>query len=303
MRRLLLTFLVLGGCTCELGDPPPTTDSPPPPTCGRLAVPTCWDDCCTRSTSPFIDSDTCEASCLGETRPFFDACEPEPWCFDGGSDLPTCEEPDAGPIGGCFGGICCDVMSAPRFDPATCSYQCPEGSSFSCSPDPAACSDDLRICSEPSECVVTPNTCCGECGEATLAGSTAVNEAREPELRERLCADPIACPDCVSATNPALVATCNAARCAVVDVSRLPLAACGTDDDCVLRTRDCCECGGATDPSSLIALRPDGLIDYLGLVCDTGTICDDCVPSYPAEVDAACIEGVCEVVSVPDAGG
>ncbi len=303
MRRLLLTFLVLGGCTCELGDPPPTTDVPPPE-CGRLAVPTCWDDCCTRSTSPFVDPDTCSASCLGGTRAFFDACVPQPWCSDGGApDLRTCEGPDAGPPPACLSGVCCDVMSAALFDPATCSYECPEGASFTCTPDPATCSDDLRICSEPSECAVTPNTCCGECGVATLEGSTAVNRENLGELSERLCADPVACPDCAAAPNPALVATCNAARCAVVDVSRLPLAACITDDDCVLRTRECCECGASTAPESLIALRPDGLIDYLGLVCDSGAICDDCVPTYPADVEAACIEGVCEVIAVADAGG
>jgi hypothetical protein len=303
VKRLLLTFLVVGGCTCELGDTPPSTDTPPP-TCGRLAVPTCWDDCCTFAQSPDIDPSTCDATCRGDTRPFFDACEPEPWCRDGSvPDLSSCEEPDAGPIGGCFGGVCCDVMSAARFDPVTCSYECPEGSSFDCRPDPAACSDDLRICSEPSECIVTTNTCCGECGEATLEGSTAVNAESASAFRERLCVDTIDCDACEGSTNASIVATCNAARCAAVEISRLPMAACTADDDCVVRTRDCCECGGATDRSSLIALRPDGLIDYLGLVCDTDAICDDCVPPSPDGVEAACIDGVCEVVDVPDSDG
>jgi len=165
------------------------------------------------------------------------------------------------------------------------------------------CSDDARICEDPSDCTVTPNTCCGECGDPTLEGSTAVNRDREAEFRDLLCADAGVCPECETGWNPSIVATCNAARCAAVEISRLPLAACTTDDDCVLRTRDCCECGGDTSIESLIALRPDGLIDYLGLVCDTGAICDDCLPSYPPEVQPACVAGVCEVVFVPDSGG
>jgi len=120
VKRALLAFLVIGGCTCELGDPPPSTDTPPPipPGCGRLAIPTCWDDCCTRSSSPSIDSSTCDATCLGDTRPFFDACVPEPWCVDGFFP-PPCGGPDAGPPPFCVGGECCDGMAMALFDPAT----------------------------------------------------------------------------------------------------------------------------------------------------------------------------------------
>lgn len=303
MKRLLLAFVVVGGCTCELGDPPPSTDTPPPipPGCGRLALPTCWDDCCTRSSGPFVDEETCEATCSGDTRPFFDACVPQPWCLDGGTD--PCWGPDAGPPPACLSGDCCDAMVSARFDRTTCSYECPPGSSFECRADPVACSDDYRVCAEPSECVVVPNTCCGECGDPTLEGSTAVNRARASEHRDELCAEAGVCPECETGWNASLIATCNAARCAAVEISRLPLVACTTDDDCVMRTRDCCECGGATSIDSLIALRPDGLIDYLGLVCDTGAICDDCVPAYPDDVHAACVSGVCEVVFGADAGG
>lgn len=303
MKRLLLTFLALGGCNCELGDPPPTTDSPPPPGCGRLAIPTCWDECCTVSESPDIDPVSCEATCRAGTFPFFDACEPQPWCSDGSVPPGPCGGPDAGPPPLCLGGECCDAMSTATLDPVTCAYECPGGFSFECAPDPVSCSDALRVCAEPSECVVTPNTCCGECGEATLEGSTAVHTERASELSELLCADLEVCDACEGSPNASIVATCNAARCAAVEISRLPLAACTTDEDCVLRTRDCCECGGDTSIESLIALRPDGLIDYLGLVCDTGAICDDCEPTYPEEWRAGCVSGVCQVIVAADSAG
>ncbi|MBO6938754.1 MAG: hypothetical protein JJ863_27545 [Deltaproteobacteria bacterium] len=306
MKRGLLAFLVIAGCTCELDDPPPSTDTPPiPPGCGRLAIPTCWDDCCSTSRSPFIDESTCNATCPSGTRPFFDACTPAPACTDGFFPPPCMEGPDAGPPPLCRGGECCDTMFPAFFDAATCRYTCGAGTSFSCTPDPVACDDDLRACTETSDCVVTDNQCCHVCGDPSLEDRTAVHRENVSELRLRLCdGDPSPeCDSCETGWNASIIPTCQASACAAVDISRLPMAACTTNDDCMMRARECCECGARTELDSLIALRPDGLLDYLGLICDTDAICDDCVPTYPDGVEAACVSGVCEVVFTPDSGG
>ncbi len=178
-----------------------------------------------------------------------------------------------------------------------CSFGCPDGFSFTCEPDPSAlCAPDPRDCSVPSDCVVTANTCCGECGEATLGGSTAVNQDSLADYRDMLCAEDPICPACATMLNPELVATCEADRCEVVDLGMDAMTECTAADECIVRTVDCCECGGATDRGSLIALNQDARADYEALVCDPGTGCAECAPVYPADVSAVCDAGRCTLV-------
>ena len=301
MRRILLTFLVLGGCTCDSDDTPPGTD-PSPPACLGIAVPSCFDDCCFEITSADVDPVTCDATCPGDLRPLF-AFEECSWtgrCIHDGGMPPACVL-DAGPPPVCLAGECCEGMDMAIFDPVTCSYSCPPGTDFTCAPA-ETCGEDLRSCGETSECEVVSQTCCGECGEATLEGSTAIRADRVEDHFEGLCADDIACDPCVGGPNPDLVATCNAARCVAVDLSRLPLAACTTDDECRLRAPECCECGSDVSPEALVAIRADAEADLRSLLCDRTAVCGACAPAYPPSVAAACVGGRCAVVPSPSGG-
>ncbi len=244
--------------------------------------------CCDISGSATIDPATCSHVCA--TGSLF--CTPAAGC----DSCP--DDSDAGPVDRrCFGGPCCDdVMNAVRN--ADCIYECPDGYSQICEPDPSAfCAPDPRDCDVPSDCVVTANTCCGECGQATLAGSTSVNEDSLASYRDSLCGDdePI-CPGCPTAPNPNLVPTCAGGICEVIDVAGISISECSSSDDCRVRTVDCCECGGATDLASLIAIRADAEAFFSAQVCDPGFGCPECAPVYPADVSAICDAGRCTLV-------
>ena len=217
----------------------------------------------------------------------------------GATDLGVdCPNADAGPIGWCHGGPCCDDRVPPTLN-ADCEWGCGEGYAFDCTPDPAAlCMTDRTACDFPSDCVVTANTCCGECGEPTLAGSTAVNQASLSDYRDLLCADNPVCPRCAVMPNPELVATCEANECRAVDIGMEAMTQCSSDAECVIRTTDCCECGGATDPGSLIAIRADAEGAYTSLICDPGFGCPECLPVYPDDAVATCNAGRCTVAWV-----
>jgi hypothetical protein len=96
--------------------------------------------------------------------------------------------------------------------------------------------------------------------------------------------------------DPSLVATCDEGLCAVVDLHDHPAAQCEASDECRVRTRDCCECGGGTGRGDLIGIRADAAGDYPGLVCDRDEACPECAPVYPEEAEAECTaEGYCTV--------
>lgn len=160
-------------------------------------------------------------------------------------------------------------------------------------------------CSVTSDCVLTANTCCGVCGRPTADDVDAVRMDRAmdyyldvacPEARDGA----IDCPDCPSALNPGLVATCDAStggRCEVVDIDNDPsLAGCASDSDCVVRVPDCCECGADTSPFRLIAVAADSRGALERLVCDPDSGCPECAPVYPEGASAVCDGGLCRVV-------
>lgn len=155
-------------------------------------------------------------------------------------------------------------------------------------------------CLQPSECVVMENTCCGVCGVPSLGDVEGVHTLDVDRYRDALCAEPVECELCGELPgNPNLVATCNAAACQAVDLHLLPATTCASDDQCVLRTNTCCECGTTPDASNLIAVRADGIPDVLALLCDDDAICDDCAPTYPDSLEAFCNDaGQCDVRSL-----
>jgi len=242
--------------------------------------------CCDVTEPATLNTATCTSECARGSL----TCTPAPGCS-------SCGDADAGPVDRrCFGGPCCDdVVDSVRT--ADCRYECPDGYSNLCEIDPSAfCAPDPRDCDVPSDCVVTANTCCGECGQATLEGSTSVNEDALATYRDGLCeGDPI-CPACAQSPNPDLVPTCAGGICEVFDVSRLSISECTSSDECRVRTVDCCECGGATDRSSLIAIRTDAEAFFSAQVCDPDFGCPECAPVYPEDVSAICQSGRCNLV-------
>jgi hypothetical protein len=173
----------------------------------------------------------------------------------------------------------------------------------------AALPADLFACDVPSDCKVVPASCCGGCGAPRRGDALAIAGDKLGEHREMVCDDQQACPDCDSLfLDPTLVATCRDARCALVDLLEHAASACESDDECSLRTPDCCPCGGDYSPGRVIAVTSQSA--YAELVCDPEQGCDGCLPSYPSEVTAACnAQGHCETEDprldpsyVPDSG-
>ena len=151
-------------------------------------------------------------------------------------------------------------------------------------------------CAVPSNCVLRANTCCGVCGQPELSDMDAVNEDRVDAHYDDVCPDPGPCPDCVQEYNPYLIASCQEQTCTGYDVRQEAFTECSVDSDCKLRTRECCECGGTTEPHMLIAVAKSGELEYRELVCDPDTDCPECLPVYPDNAEAVCNDaGHCEV--------
>ncbi|MBX3276203.1 MAG: hypothetical protein KF729_38475 [Sandaracinaceae bacterium] len=149
-------------------------------------------------------------------------------------------------------------------------------------------------CRVPSECVVVPASCCGACGAARRGDAVAVSVARADAYRAVACGGDPTCPACFSPPDPTLVATCEADRCVVVDLSRHPASECAASSDCRVRASACCECGATISESTVVAVSNEAA--YAALVCDPGTACPECAPVYPAEYGAVCDAGRCAMV-------
>lgn len=183
---------------------------------------------------------------------------------------------------------------------------CGESHSYTC--DGPACDRDagtdgggdpsLFTCSGPEECVVIPRSCCGSCGAATREDAIAVRADRAADWSAMACDsgdDPIACPGCFMEQDPTLLAGCEEGRCVVVDLHEHPSAQCTVDAECVLRARECCECGADTSYTGLVAINSIGRSAFEEVVCNTDTGCPECAPVYPEDATPACASGHCEV--------
>jgi hypothetical protein len=158
---------------------------------------------------------------------------------------------------------------------------------------------DWARCTMPSECVLAADDCCGVCGAPELENLDAVNMARLAEHRMAVCTEPEPmCPDCPTALNPYLVATCRGMVCTGLDTRRETFSECEVDTDCRIRAPECCECGGSTGVNQVIAIATDGESAYSMAVCDSGTACPECAPVYDADAVARCVSGHCEVENV-----
>jgi hypothetical protein len=159
---------------------------------------------------------------------------------------------------------------------------------------------------------VTPTSCCGSCGAPTRGDAVAVARDKAAERREDVCGTATGCPACAPLfIDPTLVATCEANRCELIDLLEHEASACSSDDECRVRTADCCPCGGDTSMGRLIGVSSENA--YASLVCDPEQTCPECAPIYPSEVTVSCnTDDHCETLDtridptfdggMPDAG-
>lgn len=151
-------------------------------------------------------------------------------------------------------------------------------------------------CSVNSQCVIAANSCCGTCGEPSVDNVDGVNAAHLDEHLKAVCPAPVPCPKCATQDNPDLHATCAEGSCRALDIRKDETSACARDEDCRLRVKGCCECGGSTAVEDLIAVNVSQEFHYAGLVCDPMQACAECAPVYPASVEAYCGgDGHCDV--------
>ncbi len=159
---------------------------------------------------------------------------------------------------------------------------------------------DWAACGAGDVCELAIPGCCAECGRATADGVVAVNARRREAQRREACPgtdDPIPCPACENLPNPFLTAECISGLCTVVDFEPA-VAACNRDEDCRLRSPDCCECGGRNGEGEVVAIarRPEAEDAFANLVCPSDAIgCPECAPVYPDTVRAACVASRCAV--------
>ncbi len=150
-------------------------------------------------------------------------------------------------------------------------------------------------CQLPSECVVRPASCCGQCGAATREDIVTLNKDQAAAYQSATCGDSWGCPACYMVQDSRLVATCASAKCKLVDLATHSSTTCASDGDCRVRTNACCECGGPVDQAHLVAINASKESDFSATVCDPGMGCPECAPTYPAEATAVCNAGHCEV--------
>ncbi len=294
LAHLALAF-ALTGC--------PSSHSGPPDDCPEVAG-SCMDACCTGSRDP-IRYEGCTPVCPEGTS-FVDRCAPAPGC---GADAGTCPMPGMLPPT-CASGPCCTTTHGMAvWDCATLAWSCPDGGDPSCDPDPGArCAAPYLGCDEPTDCVLASDQCCGPC-ERTLANSDSVNRDRVDEYfdRDAECGD-VLCEPCPPPSSdplrPRVFPTCGADGrgdlCTAFDLRIEAFTECSTDTDCLVRTPDCCECGGDTSDLALIAIRVDAEGAFAQRVCPSDTACPECLPDYPSDVSAYCAEdGHCAVAIAP----
>jgi hypothetical protein len=148
-------------------------------------------------------------------------------------------------------------------------------------------------CTTSDDCLITLKDCCAPCDMNVAGDYVALNRAAVAEYDAAKCATDATCPPCVSLGTQSVVATCNAGRCEVVDLANDPITSCSTADDCLIVTRECCECGA--DVQSLAVINRNARTDFAAVVCGPDTGCDGCLPTLPDWQAPVCTGGTCEI--------
>ena len=281
-------------------------------TCVRSACLEHWAQCdasCVDICDDPVHCGACDhacprgASCMDGQCECFDpsevACADE--CVDIGGDTSHCGECDepcaAGEVctsGRCAcppdrtrcGGDCVDTSSNGSHC-GGCGIACPAGSECL---DGECLPSSWFACEAAEDCLVTHASCCGVCGAYAPDDVIALNRDEAQSYREEQCGPSFGCPECDAATVPSIAIGCVAGRCQLRPLDP-DLTACTADDDCTIRTRQCCECGA---PAEYVALSIEARSRYEALVCAPQQACGDCEGSY-GDVAAECNDGRCRV--------
>ena len=154
---------------------------------------------------------------------------------------------------------------------------------------------DIYGCTSNTDCQIVPRGCCS-CGSGPLSSYIALNAIG---IRGLSCGT-VACAPCGPTTapdpnDPALyyLATCQAGRCAVVDLRATDVTACQVASDCSLRagTGCCGGCGGGLPVAINSSQEPALEQEVCG---NEPTACNGCAPVFSG-YDATCSDGRCSV--------
>jgi Kunitz/Bovine pancreatic trypsin inhibitor domain len=158
---------------------------------------------------------------------------------------------------------------------------------------------DYDGCTGPTDCVVTPFACCGECEPVSVQSIIAINKSHVADYDNSMGCAAVGCGVCkevppTERTSPNFVATCTRGRCALVDIRETELVACQSNTECKLRMgAGCCE---RCSDDSVVALNTGA--NLRDLVCGDGApACPPCVPTLPKGYAAFCISGKCQVMT------
>ncbi len=160
-----------------------------------------------------------------------------------------------------------------------------------------------RSCSTHGDCMLQSRMCCPPCvltDAATFGDVLIATSASSPSLRDAgNCLGPEpqgGCGTCAPAEPFTAYAACIEGECRLLDTTED--AACSEPEDCYLRTRDCCECGGDFSETGLIAVSTFALHPY----CQPAQGCPECAAGEPSDrAQATCDSerGLCRVGFIP----
>ncbi len=155
-------------------------------------------------------------------------------------------------------------------------------------------------CDGAGQCMMAWPGCCEGCMEPELDDLVPINKSQADAYHLDQCPEAQPCPQCIGCPNGNLFAYCDNGTCRGADLRVHELSKCDGPTECSLRAgSDCCEncgeigsiCGG------LVAINQQQQGELTKLVCEDGiAACPPCVPLYPDEAFADCIDGHCQVV-------
>lgn len=147
-----------------------------------------------------------------------------------------------------------------------------------------------RVCSQSSDCTLAKDNCCGWCGTATLSDLDPVHRNKVSDQQNDVCNDPNPiCPLCAQGPIPdGLRANCQSGVCHEIDLR--PFQSCMKDEQCRVRTLDCCEdCQADTNRDALVAINRNDASQVKQALCPTPSpTCANCPVTYPSDVSAVC---------------
>jgi hypothetical protein len=152
-----------------------------------------------------------------------------------------------------------------------------------------------RACSQHQDCALQPRLCCPPC-TTPVADQLFAAHRDGPRLEEvgACLGDATSgCATCTAGQSSAIYPACVDGQCTVLDVSAY--AACSTGEDCRIRTKDCCVCGGDRSVAGVIVVNASfSQPDY----CAASLACDDC-DAEPSDALPVCDQGTerCVILS------